>query len=207
MVWPQLDKLSTAGLLAFPGPHTRLSAEVLSEALCAHICLPSPSCRDRVGNAISRGVVVDEYGDKVISAALPGDTWRIKHDEVKRTIINLCVFSGLPVTCEVFNLFAHLIPQIGLSILERGRRRQALVPNFKITLRDPMEGSRWRLAKFKSVVCWPSRFVPGSKQKAVDRRANLLEGECRKKARDVDREFVGIDDVDVTGPVERRLGE
>ena len=34
---------------------------------------------------------------------------------------NMCVYSRLEVTCDVFNLFSHLIPQYGLNRLERGR--------------------------------------------------------------------------------------
>ena len=52
LVWPQLDKLSTAWLLTLPGPHTGLSAAVFSEATCAHLCLPSPACSDRLGDTV-----------------------------------------------------------------------------------------------------------------------------------------------------------
>ena len=34
--------------------------------------------------------------------------------------------------CEVFNLFASCIPQAELSRIERGQRRQGLVPDFKV---------------------------------------------------------------------------
>ena len=170
-------------LLALPGPHSGLSSQVFSETMCAHLCLPSPVCRDRIGENICRGAVVDRYGDKVMSAALPGDTWRIKHDEIKRTITNLCVYCGIPVTCEVFNLFAHLVPQNGLNRLEKGRRRQALVPDFRMALLDPVEGRRFRLAELKSIVCCRSRYVPGSRQKAVNRRSDLLQGGVQEEGK------------------------
>ena len=64
MVWPQMDKLSSAWLLSYPGPHTGMPAMVFSEAVCGHLCLPSPACRDRVV-------------EKVGKAALQGDR-RIK---------------------------------------------------------------------------------------------------------------------------------
>ena len=81
-VWPQRDKLSSAWLLSLPGPHNGLSAEIFSEAVCASLCLPSPVCRDRVGERLGR-FTVDAFGDKVMAAQLPGDTWRIRHDTVK----------------------------------------------------------------------------------------------------------------------------
>ena len=43
--------------------------------------------------------------------------------------------------------------------------------------------------------------------KAVDRRANLLMTEYRKKAKDMDRQFVGVEEGHGVGPVERKLGE
>ena len=42
LVWHQLDKLSSAWLLAYPGSHTGMSSTVFSEAVCSHLCLPSP---------------------------------------------------------------------------------------------------------------------------------------------------------------------
>jgi hypothetical protein len=32
-------------------------------------------------------------------------------------------WAKMPFQCEVFNMFAHLIPQQGLSRMERGRKR------------------------------------------------------------------------------------
>ena len=117
-VWPQVDKLSSAWLLSYPGPHTGMPAAVFSEATCSHLCLPSPACRDRVGEKVGK-TVVDIFGDKVMAARLHGDTWRIKHDTVKSELNRLCTWSKLPAVCEVFGLFSHLIPQEGLSRIER----------------------------------------------------------------------------------------
>ena len=116
------------------------------------------------------------------------------------------VYSGIPVTCEVFNLFAHLIPQEGLNRLERGRKRQAIVPDFKITLPDPIDGTRPRLAELKSITCCPTWYQNGGRVRAVDKRANLLQAEYRRKARNVDRGYGGVEE-GVVGPVERRLAE
>ena len=51
---------------------------------------------------------------------------------MKLRLRGLLVWAGIPVVCEVFNLFASCIPQAGLSRIERGRRRQGLVPDFKL---------------------------------------------------------------------------
>ena len=192
MVWPQMDKLSSAWLLSYPGPHTGMPA-VFSEAVCGHLCLPSPACRDRVGEKVGKAEV-DLYGDKVMATTLQGDTWRIKHDTVKSELNKLCVWSSLPATCEVFGLFSHLIPQEGLNRLERGRKRQAMVPDFQFEIPCPTGGKVSRLAELKVLNCCPTRYTPGGRDKAVDRRARLLQGEYKKKARDADRKFGGIPD-------------
>ena len=67
---PQFDKLSSAWLLSLPGPHSGLSSPVFCEAMCAHLCLPSPACMERLGEPVARGAVVDLYGDKVMAAAV-----------------------------------------------------------------------------------------------------------------------------------------
>ena len=65
-----------------------------------------------VGN---RKRTVDLWGDNVTSEALKGDGWRKRHDSVKLELVRLFKWCGLPATCEVFNLFSHLIPQEGLT--------------------------------------------------------------------------------------------
>ena len=74
LVCPQLDKLSTSWLQDLPGQYSGLSGPVFSEAMCAHLCLPSPACSNFVGEVLTRGAVVDKFGDKVNAATLPGET-------------------------------------------------------------------------------------------------------------------------------------
>ena len=76
-VWPQRDKLSAAWLLSLPGPHSGLTSTIFSKAVCMNLCLPSPVCRGRIGETIGRAKV-DQFGDKVMAANLPGDSWRIR---------------------------------------------------------------------------------------------------------------------------------
>ena len=59
--------------------------------------------------------------------------------------------------CEVFGLFAHYIPQEGLSRMERGRRRQALVSDYRLIPPSPTEGSVTRLAELNVINCCQSR--------------------------------------------------
>ena len=72
-------------------------------------------------------------------------------------ILSLVRWAGVEVDCEVFNLFSGLIPQQGLSRLEQGRKRQGLVPDFR--LRAPAvggggpRGEEMVLAELKVISC------------------------------------------------------
>ena len=72
-------------------------------------------------------VIVCRYGDSVTSAHMRGDGFRLRHDGVK-----MLQWAGVRAECEVFNEFAGLIPQQGLNRIQRGQRRQGLVPDFKL---------------------------------------------------------------------------
>ena len=129
--WPERDKLSSQWLLALPGSDTSLSSEEFPECLAALLCLPSPACLPLIGQRVGRSSV-DKYGDAVMASALQGDGWRRRHDGVKMRIFGLLRWAGVEVDCEVFNVFSGLIPQQGLNRLEQGRKRQGLVPDFRL---------------------------------------------------------------------------
>ena len=128
----------------------------------------------------------------------------MRHDVVKTELNRLFFWSSMPSTCEVFGVFSHLIPQEGLNRLERGRERQGMVPDFMLGVTSPTGGKENRLAELKVLNCCLSRYPPGNRAKAVDRRANLLQGEYRRKARNADRIYGGHNS-DNIGPVERKL--
>ena len=48
----------------------------------------------------------------------------------------------------VFNLFAHLIPQDSLTRMERGRKRQGLMPDFLMELDVERDQKKAELALF-----------------------------------------------------------
>ena len=187
-----------------PGPDG-LNNAAFSEALALLLCTPSPACMDRVGARVGRKTV-DIYGDSIVSEVLPGDHWRVRHDNVKMAIHSLCVWARLPVTVEVWGLFSHLIPAEALTRMEKGRKRQAIVPDFRLTMPSPTGGSFSQLAELKIISCCESWYPVGSKVRGTDRRANGLQQEYRKKAKKVDQEVLGLP-VDQRGPVERRLDE
>ena len=211
--WPQRDKLSSQWLLNLPGHNSTLSADEFSQAFSVTLCLPSPACADplRLGQRVGRRTL-DKYGDNAAGQTLAGDGFRTRHDEMKRELLSLMRWAGLGVQCEVFNLFAGLIPQQGLARLERGRKRQGMVADFMVKL--PGEavgvmgaaGSVAVLAELKCISSCPTWYQrgPGVRVKGVDKRANELPGEYRRKAQRLDREFGGVPQGE-EGPVARKL--
>ena len=132
--WRQRDKVSSAWIPAIPAPDNMLTNAEFSQAAAIHLCLPSPSYRDLVGEHIKNGVVVDQYRDSVQATSVPGDHWRTRHNAFLHMIHRLCLWSGLPVQMEVFNLFSGLVTQPGLSRAEKVHMLQGLVPDLRTTL-------------------------------------------------------------------------
>ena len=107
-------------------------------------------------------------------------------------------------TCKLFGLFSNLIPQEGLSRIERGRKREAMIPDFQLEVPCPTGGKVSKLAELKVINCCQTRYAPGDGDKSVDKRAKLLQGEYKKKARDADRKYGGTAEGTI-GPVETKL--
>ena len=217
--WKQRDKVSSAWLLATPGHDTTLSKAEFSEAAASNLCLPSPACRGRVGEVIRGQVKVDLHGDNIQATSLPGDHWRSRHNALLQHLASECLWAGVPVQLEVFNLFVGCMQQQGLSRAERGRQYQGIVPDMRITL--PGVGgpggvgapglaagglagqSSSVLHELKVISSSGSRYKPTWTDRAVDVRAGKLQKEYNEKAQGADRRQ-GVLEGRI-GPVEEKL--
>ena len=215
--WPERDKQSSSWLLCLPGSKTSFSAEEFTTAGAALLCLPPPCCVPKVGDPVSGRVRVCKWGDNVVNATMRGDGWRTRHDSMKLLIRDLHVKAGIPIVCEVFNLFADCIPQAELARIQRGRRRQAIVPDFKLR---GGRGESDKLCELKFLSACVSRYPrdprPRDNKRGVDRRADGLTEVYAKSAREVDWRHCGTPRPPVRrggdalpprqlGPVETRL--
>ena len=79
--WPELDKCSSAYLTCLPHCKTSFTSAEFSEAVAAHLCVPSPACSSRLGEVVKGREIVDQFGDFVINAQLCGDGWRTRHTQ------------------------------------------------------------------------------------------------------------------------------
>ena len=123
---------------------------------------------------------------------------------MEKLIIKKCAWAGVPVQSEVFHLFSQVIPQRGLSRIERGRKREGIVPDFKLLGREA--GEEAFLAEIKCISSNKSRYPrnPRPATRAVDRRAAGLTAEYERKAKKCDRDYCGTAPGEV-GPVLAKL--
>ena len=163
-------------------------------------------CRETGGNYKGEGrVCIDKYGDNIQSTPLTGYHWRARHNKILHLLYKLCMWAGLPVEMEVFNLFSGLVRQEAWSRVERARQRQSIVPDMRITMPDMAEGGITRpvLHEIKVISANKSRYNPNSEGRAVDMRASKLQQEYVVKARAADR-LSGVEPGQV-GRVEAKL--
>ena len=187
----QKDKLTTAWLLALPSAQGSLSSPVFREGLAMVLCLPSPACRDRVGEKIGSGRV-DQWGDVVKCQTLSGGSWTIRHDRTKAELMRMLGWSGIVASCEVTGLFQHLIPPVARDRPDVRNQSHIMVPDYRLQLPSSTPGidlapgeTVTKLAELKHC-CSENQYRTGVRQRqfcrAVDRRAGELMGEYQRKA-------------------------
>ena len=161
-VYPQFDKLSAAWILATPSAHTHLPSPVFREAMVAHLCLPSPCCQSKLGQPVGiQGAVVEAFGDTVMRAKLPFDSWRHRHDDVKVAFIERAHHAKVEVDSEIFGLFRDLVPAGKMEQggeLETFRARNGKVPDlsYRLPLDPPLPASAGHTAAGRAAAGRPA---------------------------------------------------
>ena len=84
----QRDKMTTSWLLSFPTAHGSLSTPIFQEGLAMVLALPSPACRDTVGDVLGDRRV-DVCGDEVRNVTLAGTTFTPRHDWTKMEVMRM----------------------------------------------------------------------------------------------------------------------
>ena len=139
--------------------------------------------------------VIDQFDDSVMNCHdLLGDSWQICHDTGKIAIITECMLSKLPVECDVYGLFADLIPAEATAEgqdLQWGRGRQGLVPDIRARLPTD-NGPSDTLAELKFVNAGFTEFPRGVDGRGTDRRAATLSALYRGKIEKLDYKYHGV---------------
>ena len=72
--------------------------------------LPSPACSRMVGQPIGNTrSTLDAYGNRLVTAALPGDGYRTQHDAIKWRLDADLREMGIRARSEVYGLFADRV--------------------------------------------------------------------------------------------------
>jgi hypothetical protein len=205
--YPQFDKLSTAWKLALPGPTNGLTSRLFEEVMALHLGLPSLACASVLGQPVGTdGQVVGPYGDEVMCAKLPQDTWRWRHDSLKLCLMNLCREAKIPADAEVFGLFRDLVPAELMDQggeLQFGRQRVGLTPDLMLRFQTA-DGPRDQLGEIKMMSAGVSRYPIGKTEKQADRRARELPSTYRRPLARLDTLYHGTGPGE-TGPLVSRL--
>ena len=226
--WKERDKMTTAFLLANPGPTTGISSPFFAEALGTLLCLPSRACSDRVGERVGTGRV-DAHGERVILENLPGAHWTERHNIMAQEVAAVCAYERVVAEREPFGLFGHLVPQQALSALQRNQVSQVLRPDLRLEIPQgrtrPPDGGGGRQqcntakpAPAPTKYCGPviaevkviskgvkAHYKAGSVgSRAVESRAAQIPGEYRRKVAKMDQAILGREG---EGPCAKRLGQ
>ena len=206
--WLNSDRFSTQWVSAIPSPSLGfvLGNDVFCEVFATYLAFPSPACAPLVGQRIGgyrEGL--DRHGIKLATLSLPGDGWRKRHDALKHLLHSDIQDHGVPCTCEVFGLFAPLLPQLARIAVASlpARKRQGLVPDFKVTQADGLE-----VLKELKLIAGPTYYNRGDAGRcyAVARRALAIPGEYIAKTCNLDAQFCGVPcGSGVAGPVTQKL--
>ena len=81
-------KISFAFLLSKPGPHSGIPSTHISEQLLALLAVPSILCSRRVGEKVGK-LKVDQWGDNIHNATIPGNQFVRCHNTMKNTLNSL----------------------------------------------------------------------------------------------------------------------
>ena len=200
LVRKNTDKLSTAFLLAKPGPHSAIPAIFFSEQLCALLAVPSVLCRGKEGERVGR-LTVDKWGDAIMNATLQGSHFLRGHDMMKNTLNSLFKYCGINSEVEPYGVFSDLVPQQPLNRAEAFRAAQTIIPDIRAELPDELGGTSRKYLEVKTVSGMTRWYLPVRGERAVERRTIAISQEYKNAATAADQKYYNTDN----GPISQRL--
>ena len=200
LVRKNTDKLSTAFLLAKPGPHSGIPSIFFSEQLCALLAVPSVLCRDKVGERVGR-LTVDKWGDSIMNATLQGSHFVRGHNIMKNTLNSLFEYCGINSEVEPYGVFSDLVPQQPLNRAEAFRAAQTIIPDIRAELPDELGGTSRKYLEVKTVSGLSRWYLPVRGDRAVERRTLAIDQEYKNAASAADQKYYNTNN----GPISQRL--
>ena len=169
LVRKNTDKISFAFLLSKPGPHSGIPSTHISEQLLALLAVPSVLCRGRVGEKVGK-LKVDQWGDNILNATIPGNHFIRGHNTMKNTLNSLFKYCGILSEVEPYGVFADLIPQQPLNRNQAFRAAQAIIPDIRAELPDNNGGTKTTYIERKTVSGMSQWYHPVREGRAMERR-------------------------------------
>ena len=177
--------------------------------------LDIPVLRGCAGQKIgSQQLILDAAGLKLMSANLPGDHWRKKHDACKLFLFKLMQRADMECDCEVYDEFSRFmsteteegqVQTLQQRFNERDRRvNQGCVPDLKGDKDMPRAGVNKWLGEVKTLNAGGIyEHVPDNKRcAAVEKRAQRIHASYVKKINSLDEEFNKIKEIKAQPAVE-----
>ena len=141
------------------------------------------------------GKPLDKFGEVLMCAPLPFDSWRTRHDKIKILIQQIGNECGAVVDCEPYGLFSAMIPSVALEssgLLSTFRERQGLVPDFLLSFPAHHDPFAAQLAELKLLSAGATWYH--GEEKTVDKRARLLPNEYRSKLKTIEKKYMNSND-------------
>ena len=200
------NRMSTQFVGMSSTERTILGNVLFQEVWASYMGTESPICRPWVGLRITVGrnkkrvIVIDKWGDCLVSLNLSEGHRTRRHDQFKWTLAAQCQWANYDVGVEAMNKFLPLIKQRKKFNKQKRRQRQGLVP-------DIIDVKRQCFMDIKTISFCKSRygsarFRHGKRCDAVEFKADQVNTACIATAKKVDKKFNGVDyDKDGPGPV------
>jgi len=169
LVRKNTDMISFAFLLSKPGPHSGIPSTHISEQLLALLAVPSVLCRRRVGEKVGK-LKVDQLGDNILNATIPGNHFIRGHNTMKNTINSLFKYCGILSEVEPYEVFADLIQQQPLNRNQAFRAVQAIIPDIRAELPDNNGGTKTTYIEVKTVSGMAQWYHPVREGRVMERR-------------------------------------
>ena len=188
---------------------TVMDNQVFKEVWSIYMGTASPVCKNWIGTSyvdvFKNRRLVDEFGDNVAAAMMPGDGWRTRHDSFKWLLAQQATWAMYQLRVEPNNLFLPWIQQREAFMAQvKARKRQGMVPDFLDVKRQVLmdvKGCSFCKTRYQA-----GHFHLGQQCKGVRVRQDEVHTSSVAKMKKVDRVYNGWDrHSTVLGPAAQRL--
>ena len=213
LAYQHRQPMTMAALTTAPTIQSQVPQSVFTGVAALILGAIDPNIRHLIGAQIgdTQRSKVDEHGDALANAQLPGDRWRIAHDAIKDQIFMDATTMGIRIQTEKYGLFTRFMTLEGQQRYNqestKEKKTQTIVPDL-VTQHHPAHSpihapglQMWEIKRIHSPVSI-NRFTGrpsglnqyykpkrGQIQNAANNRADKIAGEYEAKAKNTDKKY------------------